>query len=81
MALIETVGELIQALEELQGEIPPETISAAPIRVATQPGFPLRAVILQVRELDGTIWIATDHTSNNPYAPRDAWADPYEESH
>jgi hypothetical protein len=59
-----------------------EALQASPegalIRIAQQPSYPLRAIITNVRVLDGVVWIATsEHHSfhESPYAPRDAWTD------
>ena len=79
---IETVGELLAALEEFDED--------TPVRVAQQPSYPLAAVVNCVTELgpdeeeqpalsrpgERVVWIATSEVSSYheyPYAPREAW--------
>ena len=81
--IIETVGELLAALEEFDED--------APVRVAQQPSYPLAAVVNCVTELgpddeeeqparprpgERVVWIATSEVTSyheHPYAPREAW--------
>lgn len=79
---IDTVGELIQILEDYDEDLK--------VRVAFQPGWPLRARIEnvvgsdEVRTADeedpdpeeNFLWIAVDQVSGygeNPYAPKELW--------
>ncbi len=80
---IETVGELLAALEDFDED--------TPVRVAQQPSYPLTAIVTCVTELcaddeqeppalprpgDRVVWIATSEVTSrgeHPYAPREAW--------
>jgi len=69
-----TVGELRELLEDFPAD--------APVRVAQQPSYPLRARIVAVSQLqegdtETIVWIATSEVSSrdeHPYAPLAAWS-------
>jgi hypothetical protein len=85
---IQTLGELIEALEDARDEMGEDVR----VRVAFQPSWPLRAVVQYVTvppdvgedededemasKEPATLWLAVDQVSSsseNPYAPRFAW--------
>lgn len=63
-----TVGELIEELEEYDAD--------SPVRIATQPSYPLTNTISGVTVIDDTLWIATSQVGGDesPYAPAEAWS-------
>jgi hypothetical protein len=76
-----TVGELVEHLEEIRDRVGAD----APVRIAFQPEYPLRASVANVTahvaddeglEVEPLVWIAATASvgySENPYAPRSAW--------
>jgi hypothetical protein len=82
---MQTIRELIEALEDLASEHGDET----PVRIAYQPSYPLAARLRAVTPLpaglsddedgdpeDVVVWLAASDTvgsDESPYAPRDAW--------
>ena len=81
-----TLNDLIEQLQDLVDECP--DLGDRDVMIATQPSYPLTAVIDCVSVVDdeddeddedavGTVWIATSEigssSSVSPYAPRAAW--------
>lgn len=67
---METVADLIAALEDYDGQMP--------LAVAQQPSWPLAAVPVAVAEWAGRVWLATREVEvdGSPYAPVEAWEAP-----
>ena len=66
-----TLEDLISLLEDLR-----EVHGDVPVRLATQPNWPLSFNVHGVVHHDGRVWIASSygHPNNeNPYAPKEAW--------
>lgn len=84
---IMTLSDLIEQLQDLLEEFP--ALADRDVMIATQPSYPLAAVIDCVSLVDsedvdedvedgmGVVWIATSEvgssSSVSPYAPRAAW--------
>lgn len=72
MTAIQTVRELIEVLEDFDPD--------SPVRVATQPHYPIAHTILNVDSVSSVVWIGADQVSSyseSPYAPSGAFGDEF----
>lgn len=75
-----TLGQLIDALERARDDHGAD----APVRIATQPGYPISHLISAVNVPDPdapVVWIGAEQPGSwvdvNPYAPGEAFTDEY----